>query len=110
MTLTEQIVYLLSIVARLGHGYRRDKSQDRLVNAGIQATFALLPVCKRVSLTKSQIRAYRWCSPPRIGWRQCLRTARSRACRANPSRVKRESVPRCNRWRISQEFAEGVLR
>ena len=33
--------------------------------------------------------------------RQCLRTARLRACKAHPSRGKRESVLHCNRWRIS---------
>jgi hypothetical protein len=42
--------------------------------------------------------------------RQCLRTARLRACKAHPSRGKREYVLRCNRRHISQEFAEGVPR
>jgi hypothetical protein len=41
---------------------------------------------------------------------QCLRTARSGACRERPSRAKREFAICCNRWRTSQEFVEGARR
>ena len=43
------------------------------------------------------------------GVQQHLRTARSRVCRARPSRAKREFARHYNRRRISREFAEGAL-
>ena len=44
------------------------------------------------------------------GVQQHLRTARSRVCRARPSRAKHEFVRHYNRRRISLEFVEGALR
>ena len=40
---------------------------------------------------------------------RCLQSARPGACSAHPFRVKRECVIHYNRWRISQESAEGAL-
>ena len=45
-----------------------------------------------------------------LGVQQHLRTTRSRACRARPSRAKHEFVRHYNRRRISLEFVEGALR
>src|SRR5450759_1260232 len=47
---------------------------------------------------------------PRLHVRRCPRRTRSGACPVHPFRAKHEDATHYNRWRISQESAEGALR
>jgi hypothetical protein len=105
-----------SILAKGNNNATADASSDKCARDTTHLRLFLQSVVKSVfeligalSLPRTQIRAYRWCSPPRIGCATMSRTARSGACRAHPSQAQGGSAPH-NNGHTSKGYVEGGLR